>query len=214
MIGHLHLLWWWALEFAPDGDLTDMDVEDLADGAGWIGDAGTLFAALRDCGPGNSAGFVEELDGKTLLHDWDEYGGRYGRRVESARKAATSRWAKQKANPEPEMRSHSEAHYVADAEERRGEESREDEREPADGEPRRKRRSRMTDDWQPDPEKLAKLRQQFPEILTDVEVPKFRDYWISKGEIRADWDASLRSWVRNAERYRQERVGIQPGGWR
>lgn len=209
MIGHLHLLWWWALKFAPDGDLTDFEIEDLADGAGWDGDPGVMVRALVECGPGDSAGFVEIEDGRTVLHDWDEYGGSYTRRVESARKAAETRWAKHREGSP--MRPHEVSDAAGNAEENRGEEKT-GERE--GDEPRRKRRSRMTEDWVPDPVKLVRLSQQFPEVSLAEETAKFRDYWISKGEIRADWDASLRSWIRNAERYRQERMGVQQGGWR
>lgn len=210
MIGHLHLLWWWALDFAPDGDLSEFDVYDFAEGAGWQGDPDKFLEALIGCGPGTSVGFVQETGSGLVLHDWAEYGGRYGQRVAAARKAAEARWSKHKTTDAVALQSESVEHCDTDAEERRGEETEERE----ETEPRRKRRSRMTDDWQADSEKLAKLREQFAEVEVDAEVPRFRDYWISKGEIRADWDASLRSWIRNADRYRQERMGIQPGGWR
>lgn len=88
MIGHLHLLWWWALDHAPDGDLSRYDEWDIADAAMWEGDAEVFVMALKDCGPKGSAGFL--ADGR--LHDWDEYGGKYGQRVEAARKAAAARW--------------------------------------------------------------------------------------------------------------------------
>lgn len=107
MIGHLHLLWWWALDHAPDGDLSRYDAYDIADGAMWEGDPEVFMMALRDSGPRGSAGF---LDGD-LLHDWCEYGGKYGRRVESARKAAAARW-----HPKPNataMRPHSEGMTAA-----------------------------------------------------------------------------------------------------
>lgn len=124
MIGHLHLLWWWALDHAPDGDLSKFDADDLADAALWEGDPETFVRALRDCGPGGSDGF---LDGDGKLHDWDSYGGKYGQRVAAARKAAAVRW-----NSEPDataMRTHNDRNADAlqgqcgdDAEERREEE--------------------------------------------------------------------------------------------
>lgn len=89
MIGHLHLLWWWALDHGPDGDLSRFESEDLADAAMWEGDPEEFVKALVDCGPGGTEGFLSS-DGK--LHDWDEYGGKYGQRVQAARKAAAVRW--------------------------------------------------------------------------------------------------------------------------
>ena len=89
MIGHLHLLWWWALDHAPDGDLSKFDADDLADAVMWEGDPEVLAKALIDCGPGDSEGF---LDADWKLHDWEQYGGKYGQRVAAAKKAAAVRW--------------------------------------------------------------------------------------------------------------------------
>lgn len=63
-IGLLHILWWWALDFAPEGDLSDLSDEDIADSIDWEGDAGQLMAALTE------AGFI---DGDRQIHDWDEF---------------------------------------------------------------------------------------------------------------------------------------------
>lgn len=116
-IGHLHLLWHWALGMAPDGDVSKYDPEDIAVGSQWVGDPAVFVEALIKCGPGGSAGF---LDPDLTLHDWAEYGGRYSRRSEAGKKAAAKRW-------------HSDAtcdgnasalgtQWVGNAEERRGEE--------------------------------------------------------------------------------------------
>jgi len=128
MIGHLHLLWWWALDHALDGDLGKYDAEDLADASMWEGDPETFAKALRECGSAGGEGFLH-ADGK--LHDWEEYGGKYGKRVDASRKAAAARW-----HPEDDadaMQAHSEGnadasgnasppHDDGNAEERRGEE--------------------------------------------------------------------------------------------
>ena len=90
IIGHLHLIWHWALDHAPDGDLDKYDAEDIADAAMWEDDPETLVKALVECGPGGTQGFI--TDG-WKLHDWDEYGGAYARRVAAARKAARTRWS-------------------------------------------------------------------------------------------------------------------------
>jgi hypothetical protein len=101
MIGHLHMLWWWALDHAPDGDCSKYEGEDLADAAMWDGDATVFVRALTDCGPGGSAGF---LDQSFRLHDWDQYGGRYGKRVAAGKKAAAARWHPEgTTQPHPEQ---------------------------------------------------------------------------------------------------------------
>jgi hypothetical protein len=204
MIGHLHLLWWWALELAPDGDLSAFDREDVADAAGWDGDPDALVEALIECGPGKSSGFIEP---NMTLHDWDEYGGRYGKRVEAAKKAARIRWDKrdneaQNANALPEQE---QAQGNGNTEERRGEEKREE---------KKKRKTSMVEDWQPDQANLTRLKERYPKLDVNVEVQKFRDHWLSKGETRADWNAGLRTWFSNAETYRQRHDGERMGGWR
>lgn len=81
-VGHLFYLWWWAMEYAPDGDLSRYDDADIADGAQWEGDSSELVTALIDTG---------WLNPDRALHDWNEYGGRvheeHQRRAERARQA-------------------------------------------------------------------------------------------------------------------------------
>jgi len=64
-----------------------------------------------------------------------------------------------------------------------------------------KRQSTMQDDWTPDPANLEAIRQRHPTVNVDVELANFRDHWIGKGERRANWDATLRTWMRNAEKW-------------
>ncbi|MDD5081741.1 MAG: hypothetical protein PHU08_00065 [Dehalococcoidales bacterium] len=90
-IGLLHLLWYWALDNAPDGDLSGVPDTVLAEVSGFLEGRshrfGTRFisvcsqfgSALR------SAGFID-LDGK--LHDWDDYAGKLieRRKLDATRK--------------------------------------------------------------------------------------------------------------------------------
>jgi hypothetical protein len=63
-IGILHCLWWWALDYAPDGDLARFDPADIGDGIDYQGDPKELLNSLA------SAGFLDGL----VIHDWSEYG--------------------------------------------------------------------------------------------------------------------------------------------
>lgn len=83
-IGLLHCLWWWAMAYAPDGDLSRYTPEDIADGIDWPGDPGQLIEALRE------AGFLDDLQ----LHDWEEYGEKlYQRRQRNAAQMRARRQA-------------------------------------------------------------------------------------------------------------------------
>jgi hypothetical protein len=81
-IGHLHCLWYWALDYAQDGDLTGYDEIDVAGGALWDGDEREFSEALV------KAGFVD-LD-PPRIHDWMDYAGLLveRRRADAERKRA------------------------------------------------------------------------------------------------------------------------------
>ena len=80
-LGHMCLLWLWALDNAPDGDLSALPPRQLAEICQFNARrAGELAAALR------TSGFVD-ADGR--LHDWGDYTGR----LIDQRAAATARTA-------------------------------------------------------------------------------------------------------------------------
>jgi hypothetical protein len=72
-----------------------------------------------------------------------------------------------------------------------------------------KTKTAMTETWQPDSDSVAQLKIKHPTLRLEDELEQFRDYWISKGERRADWNAGLRTWMRNAERFAKQRP--EPG---
>ncbi|WP_088832688.1 hypothetical protein [Paenibacillus tyrfis] len=72
VVGYLHFLWWWAMDYAPDGNLKNYDAMDIADALGWGGDERHLVDSLL------SAGFLDfdEESGAFHIHDWHDYAGR------------------------------------------------------------------------------------------------------------------------------------------
>lgn len=72
VIGHLHELWWWALDNATiDGELTGLTAEEIAHGAEWpLKDAERFIDALV------TAGFLERRADGFVLHDWYEFAGK------------------------------------------------------------------------------------------------------------------------------------------
>jgi hypothetical protein len=202
VIGHLHLLWYWALDHAPDGDLSKFDPDDLADAAGWEGDPDDFVKALTDCGPGDSAGF---LDPDGSLHDWDDYGGKYGKRVAAARKAAAVRWHSD--DDADAMRTHdegnataSEAHAKGNAEERRGEKR----KEPVP----RKRATQLPDGWEPTDQHRELARTLG--VNADREADQFRDHHAAKGSTFKDWNRAFNTWLRNAQQWSPSREQAAP----
>jgi hypothetical protein len=67
VIGHLHYLWWWAVDFAPSGDLSAFAADEIAAASEWNGDANLWLAALKEIG---------WIDDTGHLHDWFDYAGK------------------------------------------------------------------------------------------------------------------------------------------
>lgn len=61
IVGRIHFLWWWSLDYAEDGDLSKLETIDIAEAMEWSGDPVAIVAHLID------AGF---LDGSLKLQDW------------------------------------------------------------------------------------------------------------------------------------------------
>ena len=95
-IGHLHYLWWWTLEYAPDGNLSKFHPDEIAIASEWTQDPAAWTEALRDCG---------WIDPDGHLHDWDEHGGKLAseRAKERDRKRAERAKAKAEVRSPPEI---------------------------------------------------------------------------------------------------------------
>jgi len=66
-VGHVVMLWLWSIDNAPDGDLSQVDAEDIAEACEWPKDAEGFVVALKE-----SALIDEDM----RLHDWGDYTGR------------------------------------------------------------------------------------------------------------------------------------------
>lgn len=76
MIGRLHCLWWWAIDYAPDGDVTKYSAEDIEAAIDWSGIPYAFYNALVDCGFNGHCGLLEKTGDSVLIHDWHKYGGK------------------------------------------------------------------------------------------------------------------------------------------
>lgn len=96
-IGILQCLWWWCVDYAPDGNLTDIDVEVVADACGWEGDADFLIRGLLDAtAKKGGKGFLSDDNG-LFVHDWGDYAGMLLARRESNRDRARTSYEKKKS---------------------------------------------------------------------------------------------------------------------
>ncbi|MBE0335086.1 hypothetical protein [Paenibacillus sp. 23TSA30-6] len=81
-VGHLHMFWWWAMDFAPDGDLSKYGAEDIADAIEWDGDPELLYASMIE------SRFIDKTETGSVIHDWYVYAGKLieSRAKDAARK--------------------------------------------------------------------------------------------------------------------------------
>ena len=69
VIGHLHMLWWWAIDYAPRGNLAEFGSQSLAKAADWQKDPDEFIKALQD------SGFLTDGESGLEVHDWLDYCG-------------------------------------------------------------------------------------------------------------------------------------------
>ena len=67
-VGHLHLLWWWALDYCQDGYLTKYE-GFISICAQWEGDKDLFLKKLIE------HGWVDRIGEDLVIHDWLDYTG-------------------------------------------------------------------------------------------------------------------------------------------
>jgi hypothetical protein len=72
-VGHLHYLWWWALDYAQDGVVRTRAQAPASRASQWRGKPEVFWQALV------ATGFADVVDQECqtmAIHDWSEYAGR------------------------------------------------------------------------------------------------------------------------------------------
>jgi len=85
--GHMACLWSFTAEFAPDGDLSRFDAEEVEIGAGWDGEEGAFVAAAT------ASGYLENGVDRLAVHDWMDWGGKMVERKAAECKRSADRRA-------------------------------------------------------------------------------------------------------------------------
>ena len=87
VVGHMASLWSFTAEFAPDGDLSRFDTEEIELAADWGGAEGDFVAAAK------ASGYLDGNGNGLIVHDWPDYGGRLVEHRASERKRSADRRA-------------------------------------------------------------------------------------------------------------------------
>jgi hypothetical protein len=69
LVGHLHLLWWWCIDYAPDGDITKYSNTQLSRASEWPNNPDDFISALVE------SGFIDRDENSTQIHDWIDFCG-------------------------------------------------------------------------------------------------------------------------------------------
>jgi len=89
-LGHLHLLWYWVLEYADDGELKYLDL--IPDACEWKDDPQVFLDALINYGFIDTTYDPEDNYTEYHVHDWLDYSGAlYEKRLYNRLKKAESR---------------------------------------------------------------------------------------------------------------------------
>ena len=84
---HIIHLWTWALDNAPEGDLTGLMPRVIAIGAGWRNNPDQFVEAVI------KAGWIDRVGDSLFIHDWEEYAGKLMDRRASERERSRQRRA-------------------------------------------------------------------------------------------------------------------------
>lgn len=222
LVGHLHLLWHWAMDFAQDGDLSHFTDAAIEAAAMWDGEPGALVAALINCGTGGKVGFIEP---GRVLHDWDQYGGKvFTKRDKEAQRMRE--WRDRhgsEGEPEPVRARHDppDPHVLATPDARNAHVTRTS-RAP-DTEPEAPPKPRRSSGPKPpiaDFVPTEGCREWLaaadlpPNLDVARETEKFNDYRKSHRPKWSDLEAAWKNWLRRAEDDVRRGLTTRPGGRR
>lgn len=199
-IGHCAALWLWSLDNAPDG-VIPLDDWLIAEAALWDGDANDFVIGLL------AANLIHIESDQYHIHDWSDYAGKLiERRKANAERMRTAR-AANVPNTSAERVQSDDAHVLGDSTVPNRTEQNSTKiipLNPPSGESKPEKKSRrkpqlpIPEDWdltEADADYAEARGLRYERLNNEAE--KFYNYWKGRGELRADWSATWRTWVNN-----------------
>jgi hypothetical protein len=208
-IGLCASLWLWAVDNAPDGKLPSSP-RHIARAAKWHADPSQLVVALTCCGLVDCVGDNPD-DADYFIHDWQDFAGKLiERRKANAQRMRDAR-AMNVPNTSAERARSDDAHVLGDSTVQNRTQQNSTKiipLNPPSGDakkPRKKPQKPIPEDWAVDKKGVEYAKEYgMSDRDIDLEAEKFFNYWEGKGEIRADWAATWRTWVNNWATYRRQ----------
>lgn len=198
-VGHLHFLWWWALDYSQEGNLNRFEALDIAIGGEWESDPETFVDALV------RAGFLDQTSDGLAVHDWDQYGGRLQeRRAKDAERKRTTRNVQRMSSGQG-----ADIQETACVTQHNSREHNKD----ASASARKTTRATATpNEYTPNETQYAWARDElgFDTLRVDRETEKFLDHHRARGSTMKSWDAAWRNWMRRVTDYAPRGKGGAP----
>jgi hypothetical protein len=187
-VGGLHSVWCLFDTHSVDGNLEGYTVETVDDLIGFPGFARAMI----------DAGWLDEIAGGLSLPRFEDHNG-----LSAKRRAMDSDRKRNVRNV-----SASEADKKRTREEKRREEIKErnDAKPSPAPSPKTKRKTAVPDPFDITAEMIVWANDRAPAADLTLETEKFLNYWKAKGETRADWVASWKNWMLNAQTYAGRRI--------
>lgn len=188
VVGGLHSVWCLFDTHSVDGKLEGYTLETVDDLIAFAGFARAMI----------DVGWLVESAGTLELPRFDEHNGASAKR--RANDAERKRNVRKVSAP------------VADKKRTREEKRREESKDTDDANssptpsPKTKRKTGIPDPFPITAEMIIWANDRAPATDLSLETEKFLNYWKAKGETRADWLASWRNWMLNAQTYSGRRV--------
>lgn len=63
---------------------------------------------------------------------------------------------------------------------------------------------KTADDYEPSSDRVEKWKQEFPGVRIDMELQKFKDYYMAAGKTWKDYNRAFANWLRRASEYSPE----------
>lgn len=197
-------VWCATNEHTEDG-VWHMSTLDTLDNAAGIVGFGEAMAAVEWA-------IYDEENHTVTLPNFTEYNApaKHGARSTNAERQARYREkVKRESNAARNASRNATSNVTSnDREEKRREESKElnDAKSSPAPSPKTKRKTAVPDEFPISAEMIVWANERAPATDLSLETEKFLNYWKAKGETRADWLASWRSWLLNAQTYAGRRI--------
>lgn len=190
-VGHMQFFWWWAMEYAPDGDLSPFDALDIAIAGHWEGDEEQFFSALI------AARFIEDHE----IHDWDKYGGKLlkKRRQDADRKQKDRDIHRTSYGRDADVHTQS---AVRKEQEKNREEKNGSLSFASANAPKAKRATPLPADFSVTDEMTNwALAEHFTYADIEEQTALFLDHFKANGKAMKDWPATWRNWMRRSRTF-------------